>query len=70
MSEPQPLENAARYNELVDKRFLHGLTPNEANELEQLGVALDDAMADWYAPTKELLAYLMQEAASEAAEEG
>lgn len=39
-----------RHSELVDEMFLFGLTPGEAEELEQIRDRLDDLEEEWYAP--------------------
>jgi hypothetical protein len=41
-------ELAARHAELIDKKFLAGLTPQEAGELEQIKAGLDEVLASYY----------------------
>jgi hypothetical protein len=43
-------EMLARYQELVDRKYLQGLTDEETSEMEALGQRIDDLSNDFYAP--------------------
>jgi len=49
------LNDYQRHSQLVDEKFLRGLTNDEADELAQINIALDAAEEAWYAPTKAML---------------
>ena len=43
-------EIIARYQELVDRKYLQGLTDEETSEMETLGQRIDDLSSDFYEP--------------------
>ena len=44
-----------RHSELVDKKFLHGLTDEERVELDRINAALDEVEREFYAPILDAL---------------
>lgn len=50
----------ARHSVLIDKKFLAGLTREEADELAQINRRLDDAEAAYHAPIMKTLAAIKE----------
>lgn len=55
---PDYIKLSARHSQLVDKKFLEGLTEIETVELAQINRALDEVEEGFYAPIKAALAEL------------
>ena len=60
-------ELAARHAELVDKKFLVGLTPQETEELEQIKAGLDEVERPYYELAIKNLMALRDKIAAESA---